>query len=78
MSTFASVSTTCDPSRCLLGPSTPSVQLDACASSPIYLSIGFSGIDHKTLSNMQAAILQETNETNPLAMNELHSISHPA
>ena len=40
MSACAFVSTTCYPSRFPLGPSTTSVQLDACASSPIYLSIG--------------------------------------
>ncbi len=37
---FAFVSTTCDPSPFPLGSSTPSVQLEACASSPIYLSVG--------------------------------------
>jgi hypothetical protein len=36
----AFVSTTCEPSRFPLGPTTASVQLDACASSPIYLSMG--------------------------------------
>jgi len=36
----AFVSTTWDPTRFPFGVTTPSVQLDACASSPIYLSIG--------------------------------------
>ncbi len=34
----------------------------------------FSGADHKTLLNMQTAIFQEANETNPLAMNEFRQI----
>ncbi len=34
----------------------------------------FSGADHKTLLNMQEAIFQEANETNPLAMNEFRQI----
>jgi len=37
---LAFVSTTCDPCRFPPGPSTPSVQLHAWASSPIYVSIG--------------------------------------
>ena len=40
MSAFAFVSTTCDPRRFPPGPSTPSVQLDTCPSSPTYVSIG--------------------------------------
>ena len=34
----------------------------------------FSGQDHNTLMNMQEAILQEADETNPLAMNEFRQI----
>ncbi len=40
MSAFAFVSTTCNPSRFPLGPSTPSEQLDTCSSTTKYLSTG--------------------------------------
>jgi hypothetical protein len=53
MSTFAFVSTTCDPSRFPLGPTTPSVQLDACASSPMYLSVGVLPIWKRKLCTRQ-------------------------
>ena len=45
MSAFAFVSTACDPSRFPLGATTPSAQLDPCASSPIYLSIGVLSLE---------------------------------